>query len=102
MEKMILPDTLYLPIAEKKPLPLEIKGHHVLLLAVNEDDLIGELDSLGADDLAALTVGSDATVEQLAAQVFEKDFSGPVVIAPAGVPIAHLLHDLEQQLPWLQ
>jgi len=96
----------FIPYSDGSPAIVEIKGHKMLLVSSQEEDLDSLLDAAGADEYVEMDMPeTDQTEEEALASITdsfdtEKNFTG-VVIAPPGVPADHLLYELQDQLPWI-
>jgi hypothetical protein len=92
----------YIPCQGRKPAPLEINGHRLLLLSRDPELLEEALDTIGADRVKEVKVrdGEDAEVE-LFTKLSSQNGAGVLVISPE-LSFSELQDSLHHNLPWLQ
>lgn len=90
--------TFFIPCAGKNPVAVDVKGHRLLILSSLPEDVIGELETLGANVVQEVTLGENDTraLARLAESV-----KGGVVLSPPGVSVSAMIRNLEAELPWL-
>lgn len=89
----------FIPYDGENPAAVDIKGHKLVIVSTSAEEMLNGLQSLGGDHLEELEVseGDSQALSEIAAQV-----NGGVVLSPPGVPVDHMLFDLERELPWVQ
>ena len=98
-ETLMDEEHLFMATDGHDPATVEVKGHRILLLAQSAEILEEDMEFLGGDGIAQLLFedGKDQALADLASQI-----GGGVVVAPPGISIINMLHDLHEQLPWIQ
>lgn len=88
----------FVPYVGEQPAAISIKGHRLLILANSHQDLLASLDTIGGDKVREILLWEDDTTElaKLASEI-----NGGVVVAPPGITIENMIHELERELPWV-
>ncbi len=92
----------FIPYLGSYPATLSINGHKLLVVSSDPIEIQDSLGLFGADSVRSVEgegsrAESRAVLEELAEEV-----DGGVVIAPEDVGLHQTLHDLEEELPWIQ
>ncbi|MCO6431205.1 MAG: hypothetical protein J5J00_10120 [Deltaproteobacteria bacterium] len=93
---------VYIPFAGDKPAALDINGHRLIILSTEEEWLQEGLDYLGGDRVERYSTFSSRAELHDATTKLAKSYDAGVVIAPADVQMADLIHNLQSELPWIQ
>ncbi len=91
----------YLPISHDAPVAIEIKGHRLILLTTDEQDIREDLPLLGGDTVHELNLRDDMADQTAALSELAEQVNGGVVLTPPGVTVAAMIHNLENELPWI-
>ena len=94
-------EKFFVPYSGDAPAAVEINGHRVLIVTTLVEDILGELDLVGGDEIREFDLeesGADSSeiMADLAA-----DINGGVVLTPPGVTPSSLIENLEAELPWI-
>ena len=103
---------LYVPYKNDAPLPVDIKGHKLLIVSGDATDLENNLRKLGADSFKKVSVGNtpEEHTQKLAmlakkAKLTKKSKKGGespgILVAPTELGLSELLKNLETSLPWV-
>lgn len=92
---------LYVPYAGKKPAPVIINGHRLLIMSSSQDFISDGLDLLGADRVKKIKTGSSPEEQGHVLSNLAKSIEAGVVIAPDDVDVRDVLQDLSLKLPWV-
>ena len=94
--------SLYVPYIGKKPAPLIINGHKLLILSTNKEIFEDDLKILGADNIKQIkSLNSPLEQEKILTKLAKKSNAG-VVLSPNGMHLNELIRNLENELPWVQ
>ena len=88
----------FVPDFDDSPAAIEIKGHRLLILSANENEMLSELKNFGGTELRELTYFDDESelLADLAAEI-----NGGVVLTPPDVSVSSMIKNLEDELPWI-
>jgi hypothetical protein len=93
---------LFAPYIGKKPAPVVINGHRLLIISQDKNALEDSLEVCGADNVKRLRdINSQADQEKLISSL-ARSINGGVVVAPEDVTISDLVTNLRFELPWIQ
>ncbi len=92
----------YIPYSGKRPVPLEINGHRLIVLAKDKGALEEDLELVGADRIKTVRVEDSETAEQeFFTKLAQRNGAG-VLVMPPEISYSQLRYSLIEQLPWLQ
>ena len=92
---------VFVPYIHNVPAALEINGHKVLIICADSDDIVGELDIVGGDEIRELVLGEGSHEQSELLADLAADIEGGVVLSPPGVPPSAMINNLRQELPWI-
>ena len=92
----------FIPYSGEKPVPLEINGHKLILLAEDKRSINENLEEKGADHIEVITTGEGPDEPMKAFQDLARTHEAGVVVMPRGADYRELVRMLEIELPWLQ
>lgn len=92
----------FVPYSGKRPAPLVINGHRLLILSKEREIFEDDLEKFGADRLKAVEGGGSQVEESRMIEKLSRAAAAGVVIAPANIALEDLVKNLEHELPWLQ
>ncbi|MCB0322628.1 MAG: hypothetical protein KDD69_03610 [Bdellovibrionales bacterium] len=93
--------TFFVPYTRNVPAAIEIKGHKLLIVASEPEDIAADLQLIGADEIREIDLpGDEAQTTEVLADL-AAEVGGGVVLTPAGVSPSVMIHSLEQELPWI-
>lgn len=94
-------DKFFVPYSDGAPLALNIKGHKVLIVTTDSEDMVEDLDALGGNEVLEIELpDGEVDYSQVLADLAAR-INGGVVLAPPGVTPTAMIHDLEAELPWI-
>jgi len=90
--------TFFIPFHDEAPAAVDIRGHRLLVVTSDLEDLVEHQNLVGADEIREMRVpeNDDHALALLAATA-----GGGVVITPPGVSVSAMLESLETELPWV-
>lgn len=94
--------TVFVPYTHNRPASIEIKGHRLLILAAEEDDLLIDLDEVGGTEVRELQLRDENEAQSKELSQLAEDIQGGIVITPPGIRASVMIKNLEVQLPWVQ
>lgn len=94
--------TYFIPYSNNQPASIEVKGHRLLLVATNPEDIEENLDEIGGDRVEQLEIAGNHLEQSVALSSLAESIKGGVVLAPPGVSLSNMLDNLEKELPWMQ
>lgn len=93
---------VFVPYSGRRPAPLDINGHRVLILGQERDSVEGGLELFGADRVKAVRLGDSQEEQDEKLRHMAQVVGGGVVIAPTDIELPELIENLRTQLPWIQ
>ncbi len=90
----------FVPYSDDHPATVEIKGHKLLVVGVEESDIAEGLEAVGGDAVHEIIAQTDEDQNQALTDL-ARTIGGGVVLTPAGVGVMTMLQNLEQELPWV-
>ncbi len=92
-------EKLFLPYLDDQPVVTEIKGHRLVIVSEDQQDLRDSLEILGADEVVEIDLVDSYpdTAEILAEKV-----EASAVFTPEGVSVGSMILSLQDSLPWIQ
>lgn len=94
--------TYFIPYINNQPASIEVKGHKVLVVSTNPEDIEENLDEIGADSIEQIEVTGNHLEQSVALSSLAESIKGGVILAPPGLSLANMLDNLERELPWIQ
>ena len=91
----------FLPYYHNLPAAIEIKGHRLLIVTCNEEDMLDELSALGGDEIREIQVGDFELEPSNALATIAAENNCGVVLTPPGISPSLMISSLERQLPWV-
>ena len=94
-------EKLFVPYSANCPAAVEIKGHRLLIVATDAEEMVQALQFIGGDEIREMNfdpTGPDQS--QALAELAAKTNCG-VVLTPPGMPLALMVQSLEKELPWV-
>lgn len=88
----------FVPYHGDTPATIDVKGHRILVVWTQDDDLEADLDRFGADQIKELESATEDN-EMLAG--LANEIRGGVVLAPPGIDATTMLESLSRDLPWV-
>ena len=94
-------DKFFVPYAGTHPAAIDIKGHRLLIVSTDEDDVEQSLSEVGGTEVREIDLKEMRQDETQVLANLAADINGGVVLAPPGIPLMTMIHSLELQLPWI-
>lgn len=94
--------TYFVPYINDKPAQIELKGHKLLVVSVEAQNLAAELAQVGADNIKEMEVDDNPLEQSSQLAKLAESIKGGIVLAPPGISISSMLNSLEKELPWMQ
>jgi hypothetical protein len=92
---------LFAPYVGKKPAPVVINGHRLLIVSPERALFDENLNIFGGDRIKSLpTIRSQEEQERMLVKLAKRSDAG-IVVAPGEVSINDLLQSLRNELPWV-
>jgi hypothetical protein len=91
----------YVPYSGRKPKAVEINGHRLVILTKDKQILSDHLQSIGADTLRRVKTIEEPENDVGLIDKIARSAKAGIVFAPDEAPLADVIRELEQQLPWL-
>ena len=93
---------IFVPFCGKKPAPLWINGHRLLILSTDKRSMEESLDRIGGDNVKKLKgLFTQGDQERVITNLAKKSKAG-VVLTPQDLNVEDLIRNLESELPWVQ
>lgn len=92
---------LFVPYHDNAPAAVNIKGHRLLIVASDSDDMVADLNSLGGDSIREIHLRDSDSDETAFLADLAACINGGVVLTPPGVRPSIMLRNLEERLPWI-
>ena len=92
---------LFVPYADNSPAAVNIKGHKLLILSPSIDDMLNELGRFGGDEIREIQIDEKNPDPSNVLSGLAASINGGVVLTGPGESLSALIHNLEDQLPWL-
>jgi hypothetical protein len=92
-------EKLFLPYLDDQPVVTEIKGHRLVIVSEDQQDLRDSLEMLGADEVLEIDL-RDSFPD--AAETLAEEVEASAVFTPEGVSIGSMILSLQESLSWIQ
>ena len=93
-------ETYFVPYSADAPAAVNIKGHTVLIVSTQVDDMLPALEAVGGDEIRRIDLQSDEEVPEILADL-AANVNGGVVLTPPGVSPTDMIENLAAELPWI-
>jgi C-terminal processing protease CtpA/Prc len=93
---------IFVPYKGKKPVPVVINGHKLLILSREREDLEESLKIVGGTDIKSFDEGDTQEEQDFLLNKLSQMVKGGVVVAPSDVKVPEIIRNLQEQLPWVQ
>ncbi|MFN8392103.1 MAG: hypothetical protein U0136_17560 [Bdellovibrionota bacterium] len=91
----------FVPYSKDIPAAVDVKGHRLLLVSTDAEEILNELETLGGDTIRELIVKDGLEEQSSALTDLAASVNGGVVLTPPGVSPSSMIRNLEHELPWL-
>lgn len=91
--------TYYIPYRDNEPSAVNVKGHRLLFIVTQVEDILDCLPLLGSPRIKSVDYTGDEN-EMMA--LLAEETGGGVILAPPGMSVKSMVEELESELPWLQ
>ena len=95
-------ESIFIPYRQGTPVTISVKGHAVLVYSrdplVFEDDLA----LIGADQVREINLKTPSQIKRRITNVVKKTRASFIMSAHEGAQLNEVIHDLENELPWVQ
>lgn len=91
----------FVPYTNEKPASINIKGHNLVLVSTEEQDVVKGLSFFGANRVEEVHVEDSQSKQDVFLNKLAESIHGGVVLAPPGVDLDLVLEGLESELPWM-
>jgi len=91
----------FVPYDHENPLAIDIKGHRLILLSSDRENLALDLKKIGGDDVREIHLRDEPLEQSQELTRLAASVGGGVVITPPGVSISSMIRNLENELPWI-
>jgi hypothetical protein len=95
-------EKLFVPYSINGPAAVDIKGHRLLIISTDQDDMQESLPVLGGSEVREIDIADNGPDETTVLAELAAGINGGVVLAPPGIPLSTMLYNLERELPWIQ
>lgn len=92
---------LFVPYLNNAPAAVEIKGHRLLIVTTDSDDMVADLRSLGGNAIREIQLRDTTSDESAFLADLAACINGGVVLTPPGVRPSAMVKNLELRLPWI-
>ena len=92
---------LYVPYRGKKPSPMYINGHRVLVLSRDQESAKQALEFSGAEKIKRISSGETKEQESWTTSNLALKGKCDVIVTASDVGMPDLVKSLEKQLPWI-
>lgn len=92
----------FFPYLQDRPAILSINGHRLVVVSSDRSEIEDSLPRFGADTVSFTEDWESKEDSQSALHEIADAVDAGIVIAPEDTPLAELLEDLEEELPWIQ
>lgn len=92
-------EKLFVPYTGNVPAALDIKGHRVLIISSQIEDIAKDLELVGGEEVREIELPDNDGTKVLAD--LAADINGGVVLTPPGVSPRDMIESLESELPWI-
>ena len=93
--------TYFVPYSNNLPAAIDIKGHKLILVSTEHDDMQADLEFIGGDTVREINLKDDLQEQTEELAKLAESVNGGVVLTPPGVSVSSLIRSLENELPWL-
>ena len=95
-------EKFFIPYSNGCPAAINIKGHRLLIVSTDEEDISESLEYLGGHEVRELEAQDDNNDESRVLAELAAGIKGGVVLAPPGITLSRMIDSLETELPWVQ
>ncbi len=101
-QEPILMEKFFVPYADGFPAAINIKGHRLLIVSTDEEDITESLVELGGNEIREVQAKEGSSDETQVLLELAAGIKGGVVLAPPGIALSTMITSLESELPWVQ
>ncbi|HQH28242.1 MAG TPA: hypothetical protein PLP17_12655 [Oligoflexia bacterium] len=95
-------EKFFIPYAGDLPAAIDIKGHRLLIISTDHDEIEYSLATLGGSEIREIELRASNPDEASSVLAgLAANINGGVVLAPPGIPVSAMICSLEQELPWI-
>ena len=95
-------EKFFVPYSGDLPAAIDIKGHRLLIISPDQDEMVDSLLTLGGSEVREIELNESSPDEATTVLAnLAACANGGVVLTPPGIRVSTMISSLEQELPWI-